>query len=92
MPMDAMMAQMDAATQVATFCAAADPDLAFIDLTIPHHQSAIQASAVALSQPTHAEIRAFAERVIEDQRREIDQLGAIRLELYGSATPEAVGG
>jgi hypothetical protein len=29
--------------------------------------------------------------VIDDQRREIAELGAIRQELYGSATPEAVG-
>jgi len=90
MPMDAMMAQMDAATQVATFCAAGDAELAFIDLTIPHHQSAIAASEAALQQATHDEVRAFAERVIADQRREIDELSAIRQELYGSATPEAV--
>jgi len=92
MPMDEMMAQMDAATQVTTFCAATDADLAFIDLTIPHHRSAITASEAALQQATQAEIRTFAERVIEDQRREIDELSAIRQELDGSATPEAVGG
>ncbi len=91
MPMDEMMAQMDGATQVAIFCAAADADLAFIDLTIPHHLSAIEASETALQQAVHDEIRTFAGRVIEAQRREIDELSAIRLELYGSATPEAVG-
>src|SRR5215218_10163944 len=32
MPMDKMMETMDPATQVAMFCTAADPDLAFIDL------------------------------------------------------------
>jgi uncharacterized protein (DUF305 family) len=48
MSMDEMMAMMDPAKEVATFCAAADPDLAFIDLTIPHHQSAIAASEAAL--------------------------------------------
>jgi uncharacterized protein (DUF305 family) len=91
MPMADMMTQMDAWTQVALFCAADDPDLAFIDLVIPHHQSAIVASEVALDRATHEEIRALAGRVIEDQQREIDELGAIRQELFGSATPESVG-
>lgn len=86
--MDEMMAQMNAATQVATFCAAADPDLVFIDLTIPHHASAIAAAETALDRATHDEIRAFAGRVFEDQRREIGELDAIRQELHGSATPE----
>lgn len=91
MSMDEMMLMMDAEALVATFCASADPDLAFIDLTIPHHQSAISASEAALQQSTHAEIRSIAERVIGDQQREIDELSAIRQELYGLATPEAVG-
>jgi len=91
MPMDAMMAQMDAATQVELLCAAADTDRAFIDLTIPHHESAIAMAEATVGQATHEEIRAFAERVIADQQREIGELSAIRAELYGSATPEAVG-
>ncbi len=91
MSMGEMLAQMDADTQVAIFCASADPDLAFIDLTVPHHQSAITASEAALQQATHAEIRTFAERIIMDQRREIDELTAIRQDLYGMATPQAKG-
>ena len=89
-PMDAMMAQMDAAAQVALLCAADDPDRAFIDLAIPHHQGALEVSEIALEQTTHDELRAFAERVIADQQREIAELGSIRAELYGSASPEAV--
>ena len=58
--MDAMMSQMDEATLVAMFCAASEADLAFIDLVIPHHQSAIDVSELALQQATHVEIRAFA--------------------------------
>ncbi len=88
--MGGSMEEMNPDAQVALVCGAEDTDLAFIDLTIPHHQSAIAASEAALDQATHDEVRAFAERVIEDQRREIDELSAIRQELYGSATPEAV--
>ncbi|MEJ7763554.1 MAG: DUF305 domain-containing protein [Thermomicrobiales bacterium] len=92
MPMGEMMAQMDATTQVATFCAAPDPDLAFIDLVIPHHQSAIVASEAALAEAVHPEIRDFAQRVIDAQVREIEELSVIRHERYGSATPEPVTG
>lgn len=91
MSMNEMMLMMDADALVASFCASADPDLAFIDLTIPHHQSAIAASQTALQQATHEEIRTLAQRVIEDQQREIDELNAIRQGLSGSgALPEAI--
>ncbi|CAA9576475.1 MAG: hypothetical protein AVDCRST_MAG59-4114 [uncultured Thermomicrobiales bacterium] len=88
--MEEMAFQMDAAAQVAALCAAEDADLAFVDLTIPHHEMAIDASRDALDRATHPEIRGFAQRVIDAQQREIDELGAIRRELYGSATPAAV--
>jgi uncharacterized protein (DUF305 family) len=82
-----MAFQMDAAAQVAAICAAADPDLAFIDLTIPHHRMAIESSAPVAAGATHQEVRDFARRVIEDQQREIDELEAIRIDLTGEGTP-----
>ena len=85
--MASMQMQMDPEGLVATFCNAADPDVAFIDLAIPHHEMAIRASEAALEQATHDEIRAIAERVIQDQQREIDELSTIRQELTGEATP-----
>ncbi len=85
--MEAMAVQMDPVAQVAAFCSADDADLAFIDTTIAHHAMAITASEAALEQATRPEITAFAQRVIEDQERETDELTAIRQELDGSATP-----
>lgn len=84
-----MAQQMNPDAMVASFCAAADPDLAFIDLVIPHHESAIAVSQTALEQATHEELKAFAQRVIDDQQREIDELTAIRAELTAGATPTA---
>jgi uncharacterized protein (DUF305 family) len=84
-----MQMQMDADALVTTFCSAEDPDLAFVDLTIPHHEMAIMASEAALEQATHDEIQTIAKRVIQDQQREIDELNAIRQELTGAATPAA---
>ena len=88
--MDAMMHEMDAATQVATFCSASDPDLAFIDQVIPHHQMAIDVSQIALKQAEHPEIKETAQAVIDAQQAEIDQLTAIRSELTDEApaTPQ----
>lgn len=86
--MDEMMFQMDATAQVAAICAAEATDLGFIDLAIPHHEMAITASVTALEQSTHPEIRGFAQRVIDAQSAEIEELSAIRAEL-SSGTPAA---
>lgn len=87
--MDDMTLLMDAESLVAAFCAAEDPDLAFIDLTIPHHQMAIDASLAAVEQAGHPEIRDLAQRVIDAQQKEIETLMEIRGELAGNATPAA---
>jgi uncharacterized protein (DUF305 family) len=86
--MDDMMFQMDATAQVAAICAAEDADLGFIDLAVPHHEMAIAASATALEQATHPEIHDFAQRVIDAQSAEIEELSTIRAELSGG-TPVA---
>lgn len=85
--MDDMALQMNSAALVATFCAAENPDLAFIDLTIPHHQMAIESSEIVAEQAAHPEIRGIAQRVIEVQQAEIATLTEIRADLTGEATP-----
>jgi uncharacterized protein (DUF305 family) len=87
--MDQMTAEMNAQAQVQAFCSADDPDLAFIDLTIPHHQMAIASSQDALSMATHQELKDFAQNVIDAQQQEIDELTQIRAELTDGATPAA---
>ena len=87
--MDEMHLLMDAKSLVEAFCAGEDPDLTFIDLTMPHHEMAIAASEVALEKAVHPEIREIAQGVIEAQQREVDELRVIRLELTGDATPSA---
>jgi uncharacterized protein (DUF305 family) len=87
--MAAMQQMMDPHALVEAFCAGEDPDLAFIDLTIPHHEMAIAASEAAREQATHEEIRTIAERVIQAQQQEIDTLQKVRAELAGEATPGA---
>ena len=78
---------MDATALVASFCAqtaGAEPgtaDRVFIDFVIPHHESAILASRPALTDAIHPEIREFAQRVIDAQQAEIDQMERIRATL-----------
>ncbi|CAA9565171.1 MAG: hypothetical protein AVDCRST_MAG70-1978 [uncultured Thermomicrobiales bacterium] len=78
---------MDSHALVAAFCSVPDADRAFIELVIPHHESAISASEAALGQANHPEIRDVAARVIAAQRAETEILAAILLELSGGATP-----
>jgi uncharacterized protein (DUF305 family) len=58
--MEDMAFQMDAVAQVAAICVAEDADLAFIDLTIPHHEMAIVASETAVDQAANQEVRDLA--------------------------------
>ena len=85
--MEEMAFQMDPAAQAAAICAAENTDLAFIDMTIAHHQMAIESSEPVVAGATTEEIREFAQRVIEDQQREIAELEEIQADLTGEATP-----
>lgn len=82
-----MQQQTNPRALVAAFCAGEDADLTFIALAIPHHEMAIRASEAALNQATRKEIRELAERVITDQRREIEELKQIAAEISDEATP-----
>jgi uncharacterized protein (DUF305 family) len=85
--MEQMAMQMNPEAEVVAFCAGEDANLTFIDLTIPHHQVAIQASEAAVTRAKHPEIQAFAQRVIAAQQREIDELQQVRAKLTGEGTP-----
>lgn len=74
---------MSAEAIVARFCGADQPDRAFIDLVIPHHESAIAASRSALTEAEHPELRTFAQDVITAQQAEVDTMTQIRAEISG---------
>jgi uncharacterized protein (DUF305 family) len=80
-PMEEWGNIMSASWQVETFCAAPDPNLAFVQQTIPHHEMAVLTSEDALTLSTHPEVKAIAERVIPAQTAEIELLKQIELEL-----------
>lgn len=87
MSMESMHQLMSPEALVMTFCAAEDKELAFIELTIPHHQMAVDASEDALELAVNPELVAVAEEVIEAQQSEIDLLIEIQADLADEATP-----
>jgi uncharacterized protein (DUF305 family) len=60
-------------------------DTMFIDMMIPHHEGAITMSQDALQRAEHAELRQFAQQVIEKQQKEIEELR--RMKTRGAAGP-----
>jgi uncharacterized protein (DUF305 family) len=69
------VATMDMAAEIDRLRAVEEPfDRAFIDMMIPHHQSAIAAARKALAEAEQPEIRVLAEAIIAAQEREIVQM------------------
>lgn len=63
-------------------------DLAFIDMMVPHHQSAVEMAKLATERAQHPELRTMADEIIAAQEREIAQLKGWRQDWFGSdATP-----
>jgi uncharacterized protein (DUF305 family) len=58
-------------------------DARFIDMMIPHHQGAVMMADDALAKSTKPELKAMAEKIIADQKREITQLETWRERWYG---------
>ncbi len=59
-------------------------DQQFIDMMVPHHQSAVAMAEVALKRGEHAEIKALATDIISAQTDEISQLREWRKIWFGS--------
>lgn len=59
-------------------------DQAFIDMMVPHHQSAVEMAKIALDRAEHEELRSLAEDIIAAQEPEIQQLRQWRQSWFGS--------
>lgn len=60
-------------------------DQAFIDMMVPHHQSAVEMAELASDRAEHRELRALAQDIIAAQEPEIAQLREWRQAWFGSA-------
>ena len=64
-------------------------DLQFLDSMIHHHNGAIAMANMVLSKTERPELKTFAEKIIGDQKKEIDQMKQLREQWY-SGKPSAV--
>lgn len=79
-----MAGMMNPAAETEALQNASGPfDLAFLDLMIPHHQSAVAMAQTALQYAQHQEIRTLAQQIIDAQQAEIAQMQSWRETWYG---------
>jgi uncharacterized protein (DUF305 family) len=64
---------------------AVDPDLAFINSMIPHHEGAVVMAEMALEQAEHQELKDLSNEIIAAQESEIAQMQEWRSEWFGDA-------
>ena len=69
----------------ASQAAASDFDQAFIDMMVPHHQSASEMAKLAQDGAEHQELKTLAGEIIEAQEAEIAEMKDWRQEWFGSA-------
>ena len=60
-------------------------DRQFIDMMVPHHQSAIEMAKLAKDRASHAELKTLADQIIAAQEGEVSQLREWRVAWFGSA-------
>lgn len=65
-------------------------DQAFIDMMVPHHQSAIEMAKLAKDKAEHQELRGLADTIITAQEGEISQLKGWRSAWFGSDSTPAM--
>lgn len=62
-------------------------DRAFIDDMVPHHRGAVEMAKMELAQGKNPQARALAQRIIDSQSKEIDQMNQWRTQWYGTPAP-----
>jgi len=62
-------------------------DKPFIEMMIPHHQSANEMAQMALSRAKSPEVKKLAQSIIEEQIREIEQMQTWYKRWYGTEVP-----
>lgn len=65
-----------------------DPEADFMMMMIPHHQGAIDMSKIYLKHGSSPEIRARAQKIIDDQTKEIEEMKALIEAELGSSGHE----
>ncbi len=64
-------------------------DERFIDMMVPHHQTAVDMGKVAQENAEHPELKQLVDSVVSSQQEEIKELRSIREQEYGSSETPA---
>ena len=83
MPDSDMMAMMHMMQDMQALPTANPFDKVFMQLMIPHHQSAVDAAKIALVQGQHPEVKTLASSIISDQQKEIAAMQGWLTAWYG---------
>jgi uncharacterized protein (DUF305 family) len=62
-------------------------DLQFLDTMTEHHQAALQMANPIVAKTDNAELKAFAEKIVADQNREIEQMKNWREQWFAGKSP-----
>ena len=79
-----MQVSEDMSREMARVRMVGDPDVDFANMMVVHHLGAIGMAKVVLEQGTDPQIRAMAQKVIDDQTREIEDLQRWLLDRRGT--------
>lgn len=63
-------------------------DKRFINMMIPHHKQAINMAQDAMQKSQHPEIKKMAQKMIQEQQKEIEQLSVLEQKWYGESVSE----
>lgn len=66
-----------------------DYEKRFIDMMIPHHEGAVMMAEHALKNANEPELKKMAQKMIDEQSKEIEQLKKWRSEWYGAAKKDS---
>lgn len=62
-------------------------DRMFIEMMVPHHQSANEMARIELQKGNNAEVKKLAQKIIDEQTREIQQMQTWYRQWYGTDVP-----
>ncbi len=88
--MDQMQQQMDQDTAKLRGLSGKDFEIAFLEMMISHHESAIMMAQLVPTRATHPELKTLAQNIVTSQQREIAQMRGWLRDWYGIANPPAM--
>ena len=62
-----------------------DFEVAFLSMMIQHHQDAVTMGTMALTEAKHSELKSAAQKIIDDQTREIGEMTSWLQQWYSTA-------